>query len=97
MFSLHCQHSISRTFTRHVLFPKSYSDTSLKRDKNRYVRDLAEDVEGFLNANIIRPVFRGLKKVRFKSMSQMSIIGTADAQVVSDTERHRAHWAEYFE
>ncbi len=34
----------------------------LRRDKERYVRALAEDVEGCINANNLRPAYRVLKK-----------------------------------
>ena len=36
--------------------------TLLRRDKERYVRGLAEDVECHLNANDFRPAYRALKK-----------------------------------
>ena len=48
--------------------------TLLKRDKERYVRGLAEDVDCHLNANYPRPAYRALKKLRSKSTSQVSVI-----------------------
>ena len=48
--------------------------TLLKRDKERYVRGLAEDVECLLNANDLRPAYRALKKLCSKLISQMSAI-----------------------
>ncbi|KAG0721870.1 Ankyrin repeat and SOCS box protein 3 [Chionoecetes opilio] len=48
--------------------------TLLGRDKERYVRSLAEDVEGHLNANDLRPAYRALKKLRSKSPSRASAI-----------------------
>ncbi|KAG0721028.1 hypothetical protein GWK47_047281 [Chionoecetes opilio] len=44
--------------------------TLLGRDKDRYVRSLAEDVEGHLNANDLRPAYRALKKLRSKFLSR---------------------------
>ena len=41
--------------------------TLLERDKERYVRGLAEDVECHLNANDLRPAYRVLKKLCSKS------------------------------
>ena len=41
--------------------------TFLRRDKDRYVRGLAEDVECHLNANDLRPAYRALKKLCYKS------------------------------
>ena len=35
----------------------------LRRDKERYVRGLTEDVECYLNANDLRPVYQVLKKL----------------------------------
>ncbi|XP_050735881.1 uncharacterized protein LOC127008208 [Eriocheir sinensis] len=69
----------------------------LRRDKERYVRGLAEEVEGHLNANDHQPAYRALKKLRSKSSSQMSAIRTADGCLVLDMDGQRAHWAEYFE
>ncbi|KAG0710766.1 hypothetical protein GWK47_022143 [Chionoecetes opilio] len=70
--------------------------TLLGRDKERYVRSLAEDVEGHLNANDLRPAYRALKKLRSKSPSRASAIRTADGRLVSDMDGQMAHWAEYF-
>ena len=72
------------------------SRTLLRRDKERYVRDLAGEVEGHFNANDLRPAFRALKKLRSKSTSQVSAIRTADGCLVSDTDGQLARWAEYF-
>ncbi|KAG0713853.1 hypothetical protein GWK47_015271 [Chionoecetes opilio] len=70
--------------------------TLLRRDKGRYVRSLAEDVEGHLNANDLRPAYRALKKLRSKSSSRASAIRTADGRLVSDMDGQMARWAEYF-
>ncbi|KAG0713949.1 hypothetical protein GWK47_015061 [Chionoecetes opilio] len=68
----------------------------LGRDKERYVRSLAENVEGHLNANDLRPAYRALKKLRSKSPSWASAIRTADGRLVSDMDGQMARWAEYF-
>ena len=73
------------------------SRTLVRRDKERYVRSLAEDVESHFNANDLRPAYRALKKLRSKSPSQVSAIRTADGSLVSDMDGQRARWAEYFE
>ncbi|KAG0717135.1 Craniofacial development protein 2 [Chionoecetes opilio] len=70
--------------------------TLLGRDKERYVRSLAEDVEGHLNANDLRPAYRALKKLRSKSPSRASAIRTADGRLVSDMDGQKVRWAEYF-
>ncbi|KAG0722305.1 hypothetical protein GWK47_044706 [Chionoecetes opilio] len=64
--------------------------------KNRCVRSLAEDVEGHLNANDLRPAYRALKKLRSKSPSRASAIRTADGRLVSDMDWQDGRWAEYF-
>ncbi|MFV0264558.1 MAG: hypothetical protein ACK5JN_19375 [Kluyvera sp.] len=69
----------------------------LRRDKERYVRSLAEDVEGHFNDNDLRPAYRALKKLRSKSPSRVSAIRTADGCLVLDMDGQRARWAEYFE
>ncbi|KAG0730600.1 hypothetical protein GWK47_003240 [Chionoecetes opilio] len=70
--------------------------TLLGKDKERYVRSLAEDVEGHLNANDLRPAYRALKKLRSKSPSRASAIRAADGRLVSDIDGQMARWAEYF-
>ncbi|KAG0720902.1 Transposon TX1 uncharacterized protein [Chionoecetes opilio] len=70
--------------------------TLLRRDKEKYVRSLAEGVEGHLNANDLRPAYRALKKLRSKSPSRASAIRTADGRLVSDMDGQMARWAEYF-
>ena len=50
----------------------------LRRNKKRYVRGLAEDVECHLNSNDLRPAYQSLKKLHSKSTSQVSAIRTAD-------------------
>ena len=69
----------------------------LRRDKERYVKDLAEEVEGCLSANNLKPAFRALKKLRSKPTTQVSTIRTADGRTVSDACEVRARYAEYFE
>ena len=43
--------------------------TLLRRDKERYVKVLANYVEYHLNANNLRLAYRALKKLRYKSTS----------------------------
>ena len=68
----------------------------MRRDKERYVRGIAEDVECHLNANDndLRPVYQAMKKLRSKSTSQVSPIRAADGCLVSDADGQMAHWAE---
>ncbi|KAG0721945.1 hypothetical protein GWK47_045409 [Chionoecetes opilio] len=70
--------------------------TLLGRDKERYVRSLAEDVEGHLNVNDLRPAYRALKKLRSKSPSRASAIRAADGLLVSDMDGQMFRWVEYF-
>ena len=68
----------------------------LRRDKERYVRGLAEDVECHLNANALSPAYRPLKKLRSMSTSQVSAIRRAHGCLISDTHGKIARWADYF-
>ena len=43
--------------------------TLLKRDKESYVRSLAENVKGYINANDLLPAYQALKKLCSKSTS----------------------------
>ena len=69
----------------------------MRRDKERYVRGRAEDVECHLKANDLRPTYRALKKLCSKSTSQLSAIRTADSCLISDGDGQISRWAEYFE
>ena len=60
--------------------------TLLRRDKERYVRNLAEDIEGHLNSDDLKPAYRALEKLRSKSISQVSAIRTANYCLVSDAD-----------
>ncbi len=71
--------------------------TLLRRDKERHVRDLTEEVKGNLNANHLGPAYRALKKLNSKSTNQLSAIRPADGCLVSDVGGQRTRWAEYFE
>ena len=71
--------------------------TLLRRDKETYVRSIAEDVEGYLNANDLKPAYRAMKKLHSKSTSQVSVIRIADGCLVSDADGQMARWIEYFE
>ena len=70
--------------------------TLLKRDKERYVRSLADNVEGHLNANDFRPAYRTLKKLRSKSTSRVSAILTADSCLALYADGEMSLWADYF-
>ena len=69
----------------------------MRRDKERYVRSLAENVEDHLNASDLKPTYRTLKKLRSKSTSRMSAIRTTDGCLISDADGQMALWGEYFE
>ena len=71
--------------------------TLLRRDKERFVRGLVEEVEGHLNVNDLRPAYRALKRLSSKSTSRISAIRKADGCLVSDIDGQLARWAEYFE
>ncbi len=70
---------------------------SLRMDKERYVRGIAEEIEGHFRANDLSPAYRALKKLRSKSSSQVNSVRTADGRLVSDTDEYRARWAKYIE
>ncbi|KAG0716086.1 hypothetical protein GWK47_010475 [Chionoecetes opilio] len=71
--------------------------TLLGRDEDRYVRSLAEDVEGHLNANDRRPAYQALKKLCSKSPSRTSAIRAADGCLVSNMDGQMARWNEFSE
>ncbi len=64
--------------------------TLLRRDKERYVRDLTEEAKGNLNSIYLKPAYRALKKLRSKSTNQLSAIRTVDGCLVSDMDELRA-------
>lgn len=68
----------------------------LKRDKQKNVRGLAENVDGHINANDLRPNYRALKKPRFEPYFQLAAIQTADDCLISGIDGQTARWAEEF-
>ena len=74
-----------------------WTRTLLRRDNERYFRRLAEDVDGYLNANDLKPAYRALKKHHSKSKCRVSSIRKADGCLVSDTDGQMVRWAEYSE
>ena len=70
--------------------------TFLRRDKERYVRSFAEDADGHLNANDLKPAYRTLKKLHSKSTSR-SAIRTGDGRLLSHLllMRIRKHLLKY--
>lgn len=70
--------------------------TILKRDKERYVRGLTNDVKGCLNTNALRPAFQALMKLHSKFPSSMSTIQSHDGKIESHANRYWNHWAKYF-
>ena len=66
--------------------------TLLKKDKERYGRSLADDVEGHLNVNDLKPAYRAMKKLRCKSRMGRWLIGLS---TLSSCSRLTAsnHWA----
>ena len=69
--------------------------TILKRDKERYAINVAEDVEGHSNTNDFQHTYGTMKMLRSKSNSFTNAIRTADGCLVSDTYGQMARWAEY--
>ena len=70
---------------------------SLRKDKERYVRGIAEELEGHFQKNDLRPAFRALRELQSKSSSHTSSVRSGDGCVLSDPDECRARWAEYFE
>ena len=64
--------------------------TLLRRDKDRYVRGLTEDVECLLNAIDLILFYRALKKLHPKWTSQVSAIRTADGCLILDPDGQMA-------
>ena len=58
----------------------------LRRNNDRYLSDVAEDIECHLNATDLRPAYRALKKLPSKFTFQVSAIRTEDGCLVSDAD-----------
>jgi len=70
---------------------------SLRMDQERYIRGIADELEGHFAQNDLRPAFRTLRELRSKSISQLGSVRAEDGRVVSELGEYRARWAEYFE
>ena len=71
--------------------------TLLRRDKEQFIRNLAEEVEGHFLVNDLRPAYQALRKLNSKPSSQMTAVRSADGRIISDHVGVRERWAEYFE
>ena len=69
----------------------------LRRDQERYVRTLAEDIEDHLNDNNLKPAYQALKKLRSMSTYRVCANRTADDCLLSVGNGQMPRWAEYFE
>ena len=69
----------------------------LKRDKEQFIRNLAEEVEGHFLVNDLRPAYQALRKLNSKPSSQVTAVRLVGGQIVSDPVAVRERWAEYFE
>ncbi|XP_069983535.1 uncharacterized protein [Penaeus vannamei] len=69
----------------------------LVRDKEQFIRSLAEEVEGHFIVNDLCPAYQALRKLNSKPSSQTTAVRLVSGQIVSDPVAVREHWAEYFE
>ena len=69
----------------------------LRRDKEQFIRSLAEEVEGHFLVNDLRPAYQALRKLNTKPSSQVTAVRSVGGQIVSDPVAVRERWAEYFE
>ena len=69
----------------------------LRRDKEQFIRSLAEEVEGHFLVNDLRPAYQALRKLNSKPSSQVTAVRSVSGQIVSDPVAVRGRWAEYFE
>ncbi|XP_069997620.1 uncharacterized protein [Penaeus vannamei] len=70
---------------------------SLLKDKEQFIRSLAEEVKGHFLVNDLRPAYQALRKLNSKPSSQVIAVRLAGGQIVSDPVVVRGRWAEYFE
>ncbi|XP_069972530.1 craniofacial development protein 2-like [Penaeus vannamei] len=68
----------------------------LRRDKEQFLRSLAE-VESHFLVNDLRPAYQAIRKVNSKPSSQVIAVPSVSGQIVSDPVAVRERWAEYFE
>lgn len=65
----------------------------LKRHKEQYIRNLAEEVDGHF---LVCPAYQALRKLNFKPPSQTTAVCSMDEWIISDHEVLEC-WAENFE
>lgn len=69
----------------------------LTRDKEKFVSNLAEEIEGHFLVNDHRPAYQTLKKLNSKPSSQTTAIRSVRGQFISDPAGVQEYWAEYIE
>ncbi|XP_069969587.1 uncharacterized protein [Penaeus vannamei] len=73
------------------------AQTLLRSDKEQFIRNIAEEVDGYFLANDLRPTYQALRKLNSNPSSRMIAIRSVDGQIISDHVGVRERWAEYFE
>ncbi|XP_069983755.1 uncharacterized protein [Penaeus vannamei] len=68
----------------------------LRRDKEQFIRSLAEEVEGHFLVNDLRPAYQALRKLNSKPSSQVTAVLLVSSQIISDRIAVQECWAEYF-
>ncbi|XP_069972960.1 uncharacterized protein [Penaeus vannamei] len=69
----------------------------LRRDKEQFLRNFAEEVEGHFLVNDLRPAYQALRKLNSKPSSQVTAVRSVSGQIISGPVVVRERWAEYFE
>ena len=73
------------------------SRSLLRRDKEQFIRNLAEEVEGHFLVNDLRPAYQTLRKLNSKLSSQVTTVRSVSGQIISDPVAVQERWAEYLE
>ncbi|XP_069980167.1 uncharacterized protein [Penaeus vannamei] len=72
-------------------FHSNTFNSLVRRDKEQFIRSLAEEVEGHILVNDLRPAYQALRKLNSQALF------TVSGQIVLDLVTMQEHLAEYFE
>lgn len=70
--------------------------TLLIRDKEQFIRNLAEEVKSHFLVNDLYPAYQALRKLN-SNPSWMSVVHLVDGRIILDHVGVCERWAEYFE
>jgi hypothetical protein len=87
----------SKEMAKHYNYLCRQVKKSAKTDKERYINELCKSIEESRKQNKSREVYEGIRKLTGKSANQTSIVKDKDGSMITDADKVKTRWKQYFE